>query len=605
MALISSLYVKLSADSAQLTKELEKTKRQTKTWSQDVSSSAKYAAGAFAALGTAGALAAKTIWDSQAPVIDRLGKLSDQLEISVANLESYRFAADLAGVSNNALDQSLLKMNRRIGKAVLEGGAAVKAFKQLGLSAEDLSNKTSDEAFKDILGVLQEMESRSIANGIAFDIFGEKASDVMLITVDALEKGKSELGDFGALLSRVDARGVESANDAMYKLGVATNAISQNLAVNMAPLLQATAELWLENSKQAGGFREIGADAVGAVATVLGWMGDQIQNVEKGFAVLGYGATAAGLKIVEVLNTVGLASDETVGEWSGYMDSVFNDLSDLAAERNFSDVLSDKIAAVKAQTIALGEEVNRVGKGTALDITKGKSGSGESTDPRVGEARDWMDDLLDIYDQEEQANARRYAQIQAGYVFEKRQISDLQKFKEASFKSQTNTVLGELSSVTSGVAHSNKTMFKVNKAAGIANAIVNTHEGVSKSLAKYPMPIAGVMAAIHLASGMARVQAIKSASFDGGGGVGAVSTSGAANASSLDDTAGQTVAVERVEQSETTNNNSQNVVVIMSGGGDASQDDLDRAREQLRELTDTGALKLTGSSVDDMRLEVV
>lgn len=105
-------------------------------------------------------------------------------------------------------------------------------------------------------------------------------------------------------------------------------------------------------------------------------------------------------------------------------------------------------------------------------------------------------------------------------------LSDREKFLAKSGKDQTKQVFGDLANITAGVANHNKGLFELNKAAGIANAIINTYEGVSKSLSAYPMPLAAVMAAAHLASGMAQVAAIKSTQF-GSGSAGATSVGGA------------------------------------------------------------------------------
>ncbi len=51
---------------------------------------------------------------------------------------------------------------------------------------------------------------------------------------------------------------------------------------------------------------------------------------------------------------------------------------------------------------------------------------------------------------------------------------------------------------------------KLGKAAAIAQATINTFLGVSQSLSSYPMPIAGIFAALSLASGLATVQKIVS-----------------------------------------------------------------------------------------------
>jgi len=81
-------------------------------------------------------------------------------------------------------------------------------------------------------------------------------------------------------------------------------------------------------------------------------------------------------------------------------------------------------------------------------------------------------------------------------------------------------VFGELEAITAGVAQHNQALFRINQVAGIANAVIAAHEGASKTLATYPWPLAGVLAAIHYAAGVARVAAIAGASYGGGGGAG-------------------------------------------------------------------------------------
>ncbi|ULQ45875.1 hypothetical protein JN531_012265 [Flagellatimonas centrodinii] len=98
----------------------------------------------------------------------------------------------------------------------------------------------------------------------------------------------------------------------------------------------------------------------------------------------------------------------------------------------------------------------------------------------------------------------------------KKNLTALEKFNESSWGAQVETVAGALTDMTAGVANSSKTMFKINKVAAIANAVVNTAQGVTKALAEYPPPISGIMAGIQLAAGMAQVNAIKNTQFGGG-----------------------------------------------------------------------------------------
>ncbi len=80
------------------------------------------------------------------------------------------------------------------------------------------------------------------------------------------------------------------------------------------------------------------------------------------------------------------------------------------------------------------------------------------------------------------------------------------------------------------LAKHNKTAFEMNKAFAISDAIINTYKGVTKSLSDYPMPIAAIFAAMHLAQGMLQVKKIKQQQFGGksaGGGGGAGGGAGA------------------------------------------------------------------------------
>jgi hypothetical protein len=108
--------------------------------------------------------------------------------------------------------------------------------------------------------------------------------------------------------------------------------------------------------------------------------------------------------------------------------------------------------------------------------------------------------------------------------------------------------------MTAGVAQHSRTMFNINKQAGIANAIVSAATGIAKTLAAYPFPINIGMAAAHAISAFAQVQAIRSTSFDGGGG-GAPSLAGGTPATPVTPVGGSEKATP-----------TQNMTVNLAGG---------------------------------------
>lgn len=131
-------------------------------------------------------------------------------------------------------------------------------------------------------------------------------------------------------------------------------------------------------------------------------------------------------------------------------------------------------------------------------------------------------------------------------------LTDLEAFTEMSFRGQASTVASNLERMTAGVATHSKKMFELNKAAGIANAIISTHAGVAKALEAYPPPLSFAMAAAQAAAGFARVQAIKSQTFGGGGGA-APSVAGSTAAPPVSDVGGggrQTIFVEGVSEDQ-------------------------------------------------------
>ena len=98
---------------------------------------------------------------------------------------------------------------------------------------------------------------------------------------------------------------------------------------------------------------------------------------------------------------------------------------------------------------------------------------------------------------------------------------------KTGFQAQVGYASDFFGTLSGLMSSENKRLFEIGKAGAIGTALINTYKGISESLAKYPMPWAGAMAAAHAAVGFANVAKIKSTTFGGGGGgggAGAVST---------------------------------------------------------------------------------
>lgn len=85
-----------------------------------------------------------------------------------------------------------------------------------------------------------------------------------------------------------------------------------------------------------------------------------------------------------------------------------------------------------------------------------------------------------------------------------------------AFIDSSNEILDQTLALTAELAHHDKRAFNLHKTASIASAIINTYEGITKTLAKFPGPKGIALAFLHGVAGFKQVQAIKATSFGGG-----------------------------------------------------------------------------------------
>ena len=484
--------------------------------------------GGLSLLGAANVGVFAAIYKSQAPVIDQLAKTAQKLGVTTQALQAMRDAGERAGISNNKVDMSLQRMSRRIAEAAQGTGEAVKGLDALGLSASDLIRLSPDQQFAAISKELEGVENASQKVQLAFKFFDSEGVDMLRLTGRSVSEAASEMDRLGISISRVDAAQVEAANDSIQIMRRNTTGLSQQFAAQLAPAITGVVRQMLTLDSSTINVRESMIDMVDASVTALGFLGDTINLLKQPFEGMYLLGQKTGVLTLQLMEKLGMATQAEVDRAKSIFDKSYIDIEVKINSEPFSEELKRNVELARAQARAAARDIQSEleksqntsniiqfpTNGKGKKETKNKSAIGVTRDA----AKDDLDLLLDIYEQEERANAERHARLQAGYDLEKKQLTELEKFKQKSYKDQTQQVLGELLGLTQGVAQHNRQLFELNKAAGIANAIVNTYEGVSKTLAKYPWPLSGIMAGAHLAAGLAQVQAIRSASFGGGGG---------------------------------------------------------------------------------------
>ncbi|MDF4644914.1 hypothetical protein P3488_10385 [Vibrio parahaemolyticus] len=283
MSDIAKLTVALYANSAQFTSELQKSQKKAKNWSDSLSKTMSIAAKATAGAAVAAAGSLALIYNQQAELIDQTAKFADRIGISTEALTQFRHASELTGVGAKNLDMSLQRMTRRISEAAQGSGEAAPALKQLGLDAQALGQMTPDQQLYALSDAFTQVESQSERVRLAFKLFDSEGVGMVNMLAGGSEGLRSmadEADRLGITLSRIDAAKVEMANDAMYKVGVTTTALKQEITTQLAPIVAAMAEEFIAYSQQFGGMNNMVAEGIHSTVNGIGFLADAFRGVQ-------------------------------------------------------------------------------------------------------------------------------------------------------------------------------------------------------------------------------------------------------------------------------------------------------------------------------------
>ena len=471
---------------------------------------------------------------------DSLGKTARKIGVTTEALASMRYAAKLTGVETATMDMALQRFTRRAAEAAKGTGEAKGALKELRLDANKLVKMPLDKQMQELAGAFAEVETDADKVRLAMKLFdseGVALVNTLGLGKQALIEMAAEANTLGIALSEDAVQGVEDANDAFTRLGQLFKGVRDQTTAALAPALEALATTLKEKVLTAieatdGGVEQFAKNLAVKIIQAVGAALTALQSLVNG--------------VIQTLNEVKGAADRFTGFFKpdeeksiGQIRAALvalneeqeknNRLAEMggmnvgAAERQNALIEEQKtklldLALTKQEVgdIALIPEVNFADKinETFEQIITGITGVGEAknalgeTPPTVPTVEDTRNALQKNFDALQQAGKNEL------------------EFEQKRGDEKAQIVSSELQKNFAMAGKQSKKMFAMQKAAGIANALVSTYQGAAKSMGAYPFPINIGMAAASVAAGMAQVAAIKAQSFDGGGFTGAGSRSG-------------------------------------------------------------------------------
>lgn len=582
---LATLVIDVTANNTKLIGELNKANGHLDGFAKTAESAGRLVKVAFAAATTG--MFANMVKES-VDVADRMGKLSQRLGIATEALSEYKHVAELSGVPFNTLTMGLQRMTRRVSEAAAGTGEAKKALAELGISAQRLNQLAPDQQFEVLADALADVSNEGDRVRLAmkfFDSEGVALVQTMGQGADGIRNMREEARKLGLTLSNEDAMAAAQFNDQMTRAQATLNALAKEIALNSVTAFNTLAEAF---------------SAAGEQATDSAPDLSQIQDIIKGAGASAFVAFNSVQALSEGIVSLGFAVSQVLsGNFSGALSELEIGFERMQSQIDEAIEGVDRLFNVTGQ---FGGEEGEPGEGNGIasifapTVQDVKAVPGEETEDPLkrilgGDPDEVLERLNSQLMTEEEQIINSYVQRQEtinaflknreGFEGEhhKLTLKNAQKFQKDMEKAQKNhnkqtwTEDQKLQRNTlSATASFFGVMAKENKAFAIGQALINTYLGVSQSLAAYPMPIAAVMAATHLAAGLQNLQAIKS-----GGGAGGGSATGG-GVPSIPEISGTDDFAEAAEEAPT-----QKVVTIAVQGVD---DDALLTKSQLRQVVD-------------------
>jgi hypothetical protein len=189
--------------------------------------------------------------------MDEMGKAAQKVGVAVETLSGLKFAADQSGVSFEALQTGLKKLNQGLADFDTATDAGAQALKNMGVALGD----TTEQALGKIADRFAAMPDGVQKTALAMNIFGKAGADLVPLLnagssgIEALVKRARELG---IVFDDISAKQAELFNDKMSELKTVFTGIATQISIGMLPALSALTEELADSVRVGSSWQTVG-----------------------------------------------------------------------------------------------------------------------------------------------------------------------------------------------------------------------------------------------------------------------------------------------------------------------------------------------------------
>jgi Skp family chaperone for outer membrane proteins len=617
-SVIGALRVNLGIDSAEFTAGLKKAQSGLAGFGKTAAVGFAAAATAAVAAGTALAFAGKSAIDAA----DNLSKAAQKAGVTTEALSRLKYAADFSDVSLETLSGGLQKLSKNMADVASgKGGSAATALSALGISVQDASGvlRNSDVVFADIADKFSRLEDGSTKTALAIQLFGRSGADLIPLLNsgrDGLRQMADESDRLGLTISTSTGRAAEQFNDTLTKVGKILDGVAMKVAEAALPSLQALADI-LASPKFAQGAQSLGVAVIDVLVKIAEGAANAANNIRMIADALGSVSQMSSDGLSGRLREIGLAKrdldnlivttqskldrgDDLFGINRGALEAQITKAKDditalIGQEQEILAILKQR---EDRQAVAGGvAAVGGVGAPAALNMpTFNNEAASQALAQRLETLRQ---SLMSEEQAEIDSHAKRLAEIQKFYAdgaiskqeqdslieaaqqqhadrmteIAKKQVEEETRLRE-QLVGNVAGIFGSLSTIAESFGEKG---LAAAKAFGVAEAIVNTAQGITKALAQGGI-FGFVGAAAVAAAGAAQISTILSA------------TKGSTSKPSVKGSSGASTSAPAVNNPVTSDTGT-TVNLTLQGGGRYSRNELEALFRDMNDAMGDG-LKL-------------
>lgn len=298
MATTVDYILKVTADQAN--KALKSVEKNADGLDTKFQKTAKSMGKSFLAIGAAiaGAGAAVIAFGQQvADLVNEIADASTKTGLATSTLQGLKLAAEGSGLSFSNLENGLIRFQSSITQAMSGTGAAADAFSTLNI---DLFNsrgelKDADKLFRQATNALGQMESATLRNSLAIDLFGQRAGPALAQSgaLGNMEAFADFASEFGVSMENA---GQEAANfqRAMAEIKLVLEGVFEQLLTSVTGTTKLSDALFVVSDNMTY-FGSIAAD-------ILGNIGQFVRALIEGFKGITTAISNAGTAFVAILS---------------------------------------------------------------------------------------------------------------------------------------------------------------------------------------------------------------------------------------------------------------------------------------------------------------